>query len=155
MPLKKMKPSVSKYWLIALAGLTWSTVGIILCRLAYIWLAVVPWSWSLPLGTISIISAIAAYRYGFSGIAIKNISRLCLLSDKSCLFSFQAWKSYLLIVFMIILGITLRHSPLPKHYLAIIYMTIGGALFLSSFHYYRLIWQVKIQKLPCQPSEKP
>jgi hypothetical protein len=152
--LARMKPAVSKYWLIALAGLTWSAVGILLCRLAYIWLTDVPWRWALPLGSLGIISALAAYHYGFSGIALKNIARLCLLPDKCCIFAFQAWKSYLIIIFMIILGITLRHSPLPKHYLAIIYMTIGGALFLSSFHFYRRIWLVKIKKQPCMPSEE-
>lgn len=151
--LEKLNPAVSKYWLIALAGLMWSAVGFMLCRMAYIWLAAVPWFWCLPLGAISIISAIMAYRYGFSRIALKNITRLCLLSDKICIFAFQAWRSYLIIVFMILLGVLLRDSPLPKHFLAIIYMTIGGALFLSSFHYYCRIWQVKIQKKPCIPSE--
>jgi hypothetical protein len=118
---------------------------------SYIWLAAVPWHWWLPLGAIGIISAVMAHRYGFSRIALKNISRLCLLSDKICIFAFQAWRSYLLIIFMIMLGIMLRDSPLPKHFLAIIYMTIGGALFLSSFHYYCRIWQVKIKKQPCIP----
>jgi hypothetical protein len=149
--LEKLNPAVSKYWLIALAGLMWSAVGFMLCRMAYIWLAAVPWHWWLPLGAIGIISAVMAHRYGFSRIALKNISRLCLLSDKICIFAFQAWRSYLLIIFMIMLGIMLRDSPLPKHFLAIIYMTIGGALFLSSFHYYCRIWQVKIKKQPCIP----
>ena len=151
MALAKMKPAVSKYWLIALAGLMWSAVGIMLCRLAYIWLTAVHWSWALPLGTLGIISALAAYRYGFSGIALKNIDRLCILSDKPCIFAFQAWESYLIIVVMIILGIIIRHSPLPRHFSALIYLTIGGALLLSSFHYYRCIWLVKILKKPCLP----
>jgi hypothetical protein len=149
--LEKLNPAVSKYWLIALAGLMWSSVGFMLFRMSYIWLAAVPWHWWLPLGAIGIISAVMAHRYGFSRIALKNISRLCLLSDKICIFAFQAWRSYLLIIFMIMLGIMLRDSPLPKHFLAIIYMTIGGALFLSSFHYYCRIWQVKIKKQPCIP----
>ena len=37
------------------------------------------------------------------------------------------------------LGITLRHSPLPRVILAYIYLSIGGALFLSSLAYYRLL----------------
>ena len=31
--------------------------------------------------------------------------------------------------------------------------TVGGALFLSSFHFYRRIWRVKIRKRPCISSE--
>jgi hypothetical protein len=149
--LERMKPAVSKYWLIALAGVIWSAVGIMLCRLAYQWLAAVQWQWSLPLGTIGIVLSWVAYRYGLSIIAKKNIDRLCLLSDKCCIFAFQAWRSYLIIIIMIFFGITLRHSPFPKHFIAIVYVTMGGALFLSSFHYYHRLWMVKIQKQPCVP----
>lgn len=151
MLLKKLNPAVSKYWLIALAGLMWSIVGLMLCRLAYIWLTAVNWSLGLPLGLMGIISALVVYAYGFSKIALRNIHRLCLLSDKSCIFAFQAWKSYLIIIFMIVLGMVLRKSPIPSHFLAVIYAAIGGALFVSSFHFYRCIWRVKIQKQPCWP----
>jgi len=139
MLLKKLNPAVSKYWLIALAGLIWSMVGIMLCRLAYIWLSSVNWTLGLPLGLMGIISALAVYGFGFSKIALKNIDRLCLLPDKSCIF----------IIFMIMLGIALRNSPLPRHLLAVIYAAIGGALFFSSFHFYRCIWRVKILKQSC------
>jgi hypothetical protein len=149
--LKKLNPAVSKYWLIALAGLLWSMVGIMLCRLAYIWLAAVNWSLGLPLGLMGIISALAAYSFGFSKIALKNIDRLCLLSDKCCIFAFQAWKNYLVIIFMIMLGMLLRNSPIPRHFIAVVYAAVGGALFFSSFHFYRCIWRVKILKHPCMP----
>jgi hypothetical protein len=147
--LEKFKPAVSKYWLMALAGLMWSGVGIMLCRLAIIWLRPVHRTWAWPLGSLGLISAIVVYRFGFSKIALKNITRLCLLQNTTCIFAFQAWKSYLIIVFMVALGLTLRHSPLPKHLLAVIYETIGGALFFSSFHFYGRIWRVKIRKQPC------
>ena len=148
-----MKPAVSKYWLIAFAGFMWSGVGMMLCRLAYIWLADVQWQWALSLGSIGCFSALVVHRYGFSEIAEKNINRLCQLSDKCCIFAFQAWRSYLIIAIMICIGVVLRRSPLPRHFIAIIYTTIGGALFLSSFHYYRRIWMVKILKLPCLPAD--
>jgi hypothetical protein len=152
--LEKLKPAVSKYWLMALAGLMWSVVGIMLCRMAYIYLGTVSKSQALSMGSMGLISALAAFRLGFSKIALKNISRLCILPDKTCIFAFQAWKSYLIIILMILLGITLRHSPIPRPYLAVIYATIGGALFFSSFHFYWRIWQVKIRKKPCILSEE-
>jgi len=145
---KKIKPAASRYWLIALAGLMWSTVGITLCSMAYCWLKEVDWLTAFPFGLFGIILSLAAYCFGFSGIARKNINRICLLPEKGCIFAFQAWKSYLIIAFMITLGIILRHSPIPKHYLAIIYTTIGGALLLSSLHYYRRLWQLIILKKP-------
>ena len=149
----QQRPEQYNHWLMALAGLMWSLVGIMLCRMAYIWLKAVPGSWALSLGFLGLISALTVYRFGFSRIALKNIDRLCLFPDKTCIFAFQAWKNYLIIIFMIILGITMRHSPLPRHFLAVIYATMGGALFFSSFHFYWRIWRVKIRKKPCISSE--
>jgi hypothetical protein len=149
--LKNLKPAVSKYWLIALAGVIWSGVGVMLCLLAVQWLTVIHWRWSIPLGSLGIILAWVTYRYGFSSIAQKNIDRLCLLSDRACIFAFQAWKSYLIVIIMVFLGAAIRRSPLPKHFIAITYMTMGGALFLSSFHFYHRLWVVKVQKRPCGP----
>ena len=152
--LEKFKPAVSKYWLMALAGIMWSGVGIMLCRLAVIWLSPVPRTWAWSLGLLGFIGAIVVYRFGFSKIALKNITRLCFLPDTTCIFAFQAWKSYLIIIIMVALGLTLRHSPMPKRFLAVIYETIGGALFFSSFHFYERIWRVKIRKEPCVISEE-
>jgi len=149
MTLEKFKPAVSKYWLMALAGLMWSAVGIMLCRMAYYWLKAVSENLALLMGSVGLVSALAVYRFGFSKIANKNIARLCLLPNQTCIFAFQAWKSYLIIIFMVTLGITLRHSPIPRYFLAVIYATIGGALFFSSFHFYRRIWQAKFDKQSC------
>ncbi len=143
---KKIRPAVPKCLLITLAGLMWSTVGVMLCSMAYYWLKKVAWLTAFPLGLSGIILSLAAYLFGFSGIALKNINRICLLPEKGCIFAFQAWKSYLIIVFMIALGIILRHSPIPKHYLAIVYTAIGGALLLSSLHYYQRLWQLIFKK---------
>ncbi|MDL1968994.1 MAG: hypothetical protein LWW97_10750 [Deltaproteobacteria bacterium] len=151
---KRIKPAASKYWLIALAGLMWSTVGVMLCSMAYYWLKGVDWLTAFLFGLFGIILSLAAYRFGFSVIARKNIDRICLLPEKGCIFAFQAWKSYLIIAFMIALGIILRHSPIAKHYLAIIYTTVGGALLLSSLHYYKGLWRLLILKKPCLPSKE-
>ena len=150
----KLKPAVSKYMLIALAGLMWSAVGVMLCRMAYYWLKEIGWFAALPFGLLGIVLLLAVYFFGFSGIARKNIDRICLLSEKGCIFAFQAWKSYLIIVVMIALGIILRHSPISRQYLAIVYMAIGGALLLASLHYYRWLWRLLILKKPYLPSKE-
>ncbi len=146
MTLNRLKPAVTKSWLIAVAGLMWTGVGVMLCRLAYAWLAVASRGMAVSLGLLGIAMAAAAYRFGFSKIAQKNIKRISLLVEKTCIFAFQTWKGYLIIGFMITLGIVLRNSAIPKQYLSIIYTTIGGAIFLSSFHYYRLLWRMVVQK---------
>jgi hypothetical protein len=136
MLFSKLKPATPICWLIAAAGFTWSAVGILLCSMAYGWLDSLILRTALLSGTAGMIGMWAVYHFFFSAIALKNIDRLSLLPDKACFFAFQAWRSYFIIVVMVALGTILRHSPIPKEYLAALYMTIGGALLLSSLHYY-------------------
>jgi hypothetical protein len=77
------------------------------------------------------------YSYGFSHIARKNIDRIAGQPEVVCLFAFQAWRSYYLILFMMLLGYTIRHLPIPKYIDAAIYLTIGSALAFSSSLYFR------------------
>ncbi len=146
MTLNSLKPAVTKSWLIALAGLMWTGVGVMLCRLAYLWFAVTNRGLALSLGSLGAAMAVAAYYFGFSKIARRNIERISLLVEKTCIFAFQTWKGYLIIGFMMTLGIILRNSAIPKQYLAIVYTTIGGAIFLSSFHYYGTLWRIVLQR---------
>jgi hypothetical protein len=149
--LRKLKPEVSKKWLIASAGLMWSAAGILLCRLAYHWLAAdLSGAWGAVFGGCGLAAAVGVYFFGFSKIAKKNIDRLCLFPEKVCFFAFPARKSYLLILLMIGMGYLLRHSLIRKDYLAVVYIAIGGALFLSSLHYYGTLWRLVIEKKECR-----
>jgi hypothetical protein len=150
MSLKKLKPGVSKYWLLALAGALWSAAGILLCRRAYGWFASISWTGAIPLELFGVLLALLAYRFNFSRIARKNIERLCRLTEKTCLFAFQTWRGYLLIILMMVLSGFLRRSPVPKPILAVLYTAIGGALLLSSLSYYRLLWQWVVWKKTCE-----
>jgi hypothetical protein len=134
--LEALKPALPQVWLIALAGLTWTGVGIFLCRLAATWLAPlagVHLIWRILLG-LTLAGVIAAF--GFSKLAGENLQRIRSLPRRACIFAFQEWKSYPLVVVMVAMGIALRSSPLPKTILAILYIGIGGALFLASLRYY-------------------
>ncbi len=117
-----------------------------LCRLAYHWLVIIEWRWIVPQELLGVTLALTAHKFCFSRIARKNIARLSLITEKTCVFAFQGWKSYFVVVLMTILGITLRNSPLPRPYLAIVYTTIGGALFLASLQYYSYLWGIVMQK---------
>ncbi len=137
MTFSLLKPAAPKCWLFATAGLLWSVVGVLLCRTGWGWLEPEPWGRAIFLEIVGASLAVAAFRFGFSKIAGRNIQRLRGLNGRRCFFAFQAWKSYLLIAFMIALGALLRRSPIPQTVLAVAYTTIGGALLLASFGYYR------------------
>ncbi|MGB2895414.1 MAG: hypothetical protein WBB65_04525 [Anaerolineales bacterium] len=137
--LERLKPAASKPWLIASAGIMWSGVGLMLCNLAYGWLRSVSFPRVIWMSLAGITLASAIHHFGFSKLAMKNIRRITdMAGDKICIFAFQEWTSYPLVVVMIGLGISLRnYLPVPKPYLAIFYIGIGGGLFLSSLYYYR------------------
>jgi len=85
-----------------------------------------------------VILALIVHHFGFLKIADKNLKRILLMNEKKCLFAFIPWKSYIIIAVMIMMGAVLRHSSIPKQYLAILYIGIGLALILSSVRYMRM-----------------
>jgi len=135
LPLKKLPPCQLT------AGLLWTGVGIRLIFQAVGWIfvpaVISPWVYWLP----GITLAYLIFQFGFSRLARKKSLRINTLpEEKPCLFAFQEWHSYPLVIFMIGLGITLKNfTPIPKPLLAILYIGIGGGLGLSSFFYYRKI----------------
>lgn len=137
--IEKWKPGVPKSVLLFLAGTMWLLVGIMLNSLAFSWLKSEELNYSLlALGT-GFISSLIIHHFGFLRIVDKNLGRILPMEGKRCVFSFMPWKSYILIMVMILFGILLRHSPLPRLYLSVLYIGIGTALILSSIRYLRFL----------------
>lgn len=136
--LRKFKPSVHKVWLHLSAGLVWFGVGVMLIGFASAWLKPVAFSTMFILVVVGIVLAACIYFFGFSKLANKNIKRIGRLKgEKVCLFAFQGWTSYPLVLLMIFLGIYLRtYSLIPKPLLAMMYLGIGGGLLSASLHYF-------------------
>lgn len=143
MGFSKLRPAVPRIWLITTAGVMWSAVGVILCLMAFHWLITESIKRPMLFGLLGLIFALIVYHFGFSRIARKNIDRLFQYPDKVCFFAFQAWRSYLIIAIMAALGAFLRHSSISRQYLAVVYLTIGGALVFSSLHYYARLFKIK------------
>ena len=134
----RLKPAVNRKWLIIISALMWSGVGVFLNILAFDWLKLYNNIQLIITIIIGLITGLVIAKYGFSKIAKKNIDRILVYPKKACVFAFQEWKSYILIAFMMSLGIFMRTSGfIPKILLAPMYIGIGTALFLSSFNYYR------------------
>jgi len=133
------KPAVNKSVLLFMAGFVWLCVGIMLLSLAYSWLSGEPQEVFFVFFCLGIVAALFVHHFGFLRIADKNIRRILPMDGKRCLFSFITWKSYIIIVVMVMMGNLLRHtSMIPPRYLAILYTGIGLALVLSSLRYLRV-----------------
>lgn len=142
MNLRKISPLVDKRILVLLAGIMWCGVGIMLVHYAILWLIPLKSSERVVFYTAGFLTAMPIHHFGFLKIADKNLNRLLPLTKKRCLFSFMTWKSYIIVLVMVSMGIALRHSSLPKQYLSILYNGIGLALFLSGIRYFRFFFRI-------------
>lgn len=125
-------------YLFLISGLLWSGVGLFLDRLAFTWLVSGEYANSILYLLAGLLLAIPIHLFGFSKVANKNIARIEAKGNrKTCIFAFQKLSGYLVIIFMMSLGIFMRNTELiPKNLLIILYLGIGTGLFLSSFKYY-------------------
>jgi hypothetical protein len=135
--LGKWKPAATKAVLLFVAGGLWFCVGIALLFLAVSWLLDTANIDRYVFAGAGVVLALLIHHFGFLKIANKNLDRILPVAEKRCVFSFMPWKSYLIIPVMITIGTILRHSAIPKQYLAILYTGIGLALVLSSVRYVR------------------
>lgn len=140
--IEKYKPAVPSTFLVLLAGTAWACVGVMLLFSAVLWLsAASDGAPPLVFAAAGFVMALLVHHFGFLKIADKNLDRILPVGGKKCLFSFFPWKSYLIIAAMVAMGILLRHSAIPKRYLAICYIGIGLALVLSSIRYVRIFFR--------------
>ncbi len=136
--IDKYKPAVARTILLFIAGIVWQLVGIWLIFLAFSWLSVESTTVFYLYSAMGILLALLIHHFGFLKIVNRNTKRIVQMDGKRCVFSFIAWKSYLIILVMVAMGALLRHSTIPKKNLAILYTGIGLALFLSSIRYVRI-----------------
>ncbi len=137
--LGRFKPRASRRTLLLLAGLLWIGVGTMLLALAAGWLGENPESPRLLLVAVGVTAALFVHHFGFLRVVDKNLGRILPMEGARCAFSFLSWKSYLTVLVMMGLGLGLRHSPVPKPYLAALYIAIGLGLVLSSLRYLRVL----------------
>ena len=137
--IEKFKPGVGKIWLYFSAAVVWSAVGIYLDYLAASWLIEVNQISTIIFISCGLLLAAAIYLIMFKRFADLNIARISAMTgERICIFAFQRWTSYPLVVIMMSMGIYLRvYSPIPKPYLAILYIGIGSSLLFASWRYYR------------------
>jgi hypothetical protein len=132
-----LNPSVPRHWLFAIAGILWTTVGLLLCARAVTWLIPSALIIDFVAEIAGILIASFGYLYVFSKVVKKNILRIQTLPDRPCVFAFTAWYGYLMIGSMMTFGILLRDSTIPKFYLVIPYTTMGLMLLIGSVQFYR------------------
>jgi hypothetical protein len=131
--LVRYKPGASISTHLMLGALIWSLVGFFLMTNGYLLTSFAEQSWliflGLGLGT-------AKGLFILDRVARKNIKRIHSFEPKACIGSVYSYKTWLLVIMMIVLGRTLRMTILPGEVVGVIYLAVGWGLMLSS----RLMW---------------
>lgn len=109
----------------------------------WIWTLAAGWRQAWPYLTAGLVVGLGTASF-FGYMASRNHIRLAALPEKPCIFAFQSWWSYPLVVFMMGLGLVMKASPLPRIWLAGLYLAIGGGLFVAGLRYFR--WFFKDNK---------
>ena len=131
-------PAAKREVLVFLAGLVWSSVGLLLVIMAIFWLIRAE-HFVVLMSAVGIVGAMFIHHYGFSKLAEKNLVRIYSQApnkERVCVFAFQNTRSYVIVPVMILMGYTLRHLPVAKIYLVPVYLSIGLSMLLASLRYY-------------------
>ena len=119
---------VKKNWLIVINDLLWMVAGMNIANIgvksilaidSLVWLLCVP--------------VFAVFATMFFRIISKNCERiLSMEGEKAKIYKFLTLKGYLIIAFMMTMGITLRRlGTIPEHFFAFFYTGLGSALFIA------------------------
>lgn len=139
MAVRVPEPAVTRKTLIRSAAVAWGIAGLFLSVRAVAWLpARIPAALGLILLALSL--GTVKGRLVFARLAVRNIRRILALSphkERICLFAFQAVQSYVVILGMMGLGMVLRLAPIPRPWLALLYLAIGSGLVIGSLPYWR------------------
>jgi hypothetical protein len=140
MPITKLKPDASLKTRIFMAALLWSLIGLMLIGRGTMAIVNTGHEW---LVLVALLVGAGKSWAILDRVAVKNMVRIFEKGEYSCLGGIYSWKTWLLVVAMIILGKLLRSSPLPVWLVGSIYVAVGWSLFWSS----RKVW-FRLRDLP-------
>jgi len=135
--LSRIKPVVPKRVLLFVAAVVWTFAGSMLLFRGYKMLDLKSRLLGLQL-LLALAGGLVFYLKMFSKISLKHTHRILNMKEElPCLFSFFNFRSYILMAFMISMGITLRTTGwVAPVYLSFLYLMMSVPLLISSVRFY-------------------
>ncbi len=128
---KRLKPGVGRSAHLFVAPFIWTTVGIVLMERGLGWIGL---HLTLRLLLIALLAGTAKSLTVLDRTAKKGLRRIMGFGDNTCIGAVYPWRTWLLVVLMMLFGIALRKLTHPGAFIGAIYFAIGWALLLSSRH---------------------
>ncbi len=134
---ERWKPAVGVRTQLTAASLLWTCVGFGLGAAGLAWCLADGRPWLLvPLG---VAAGLAKAWFVIRPAAHRNASRIIERGDGQCLGGFLSWRSWAFAAGMMLLGSALRHSPMPRSVLGVLYVAIGAALLAGALPLWRTV----------------
>ncbi len=138
---KKLKPGVSPRTHLVCASMLWTGIGFLLLYRGIIYLRD---DKVLPVALAGIILGTLKSRIILDRTAIKGVERIKKFGDNTCIGAVYSWKTWLLVLSMMLMGFMLRHSSVPPLLLGLVCTAIGWSLLYSSRHGWRELVAARI-----------
>ncbi len=136
---ERWKPAAGvRTHLVAAAGL-WTVVGLGLTAAGLAWCFGSPFPLSLLLAVAGAAAGLVKGKYVIRRLAEKNAARIIVRGDGRCLGGFLSVRTWLLVVLMMVSGMLLRRSAVPRAVLGIVYSAVGIALLAGSLILWRAL----------------
>jgi len=129
--LGRLKPGVSRRIHLFLAAGLWTVIGMILLVRGIILLKSGAGLWLIVAGIV--LGSIKS-RFVLDRVARRGVGRIMQFADNTCIGAVYSWKTWLLVIGMMIMGITLRRLAVAPNAVGTVCVAIGWALILSSRH---------------------
>ena len=130
----KFKPGASPKTHLFCASALWTVIGLFLI---YRGISYLYPDYLLPLSILGIILGSLKSYLVLKKAASRGVERIKRFGDNTCIGAVYSWRTWLLVLGMMLLGVMLRMSPIPPAIIGTVCIAIGWALLFSS----RYPWQ--------------
>ena len=137
-----MKYGVNRQFLLITAGIVWIIAGANILRIGIVTWINSTQDWMFKIGEATVVFLLF-FVFIFRKLYYKHTRRIEEKpADKNCPFYFFDVKSWIMMVFMIALGITIRSLHLlPDSFISVFYTGLSIALILTGILFIRYWWQ--------------
>lgn len=136
-----MKYGVNRQTLLLTAGIVWLVAGANILRIGLMTWFDSPRDFLFKVGEATVVFLLF-FLFVFKKLYDKHTRRIEQKTDKSCPFSFFDVKGWIIMTFMIALGITVREFHLlPNRFISVFYTGLSLALMFTGLLFLRYWWK--------------
>lgn len=137
----RFKPGATQHTLLLMSACLWTAIGLLLLVKGGFRLSQLEQQHPVVVLAAVVAGSLKSYLI-LDRAARRGIERILKFKDGTCLGAVYSVKTWIVVLFMMTMGVILRNSSLPGNILCFVSITVGWALLMSS----RLAWRAWLVK---------